>query len=534
MQIAGEALDPHAKMQTITYEIQPGKTLWDWLQLLLVPVVLAIVAFAFNAGQASINQQIQDQSKQEQVINDYLNQMSTILLQSKLHSSQPGDPIRALAQASTLAALGRLDSEHKNIIVLFLYRADILKYHYYKHKEMECGDPKVLKKQFTDENPIITLSQGHLEGVTINDLGLSCIDLHNVYLQGSNFSASVLDRADLGLSLAANADFSNTSMNSANLYYLDLEDANLQGAKLQSANMNGICLSHARLNGADLQNADLRVYHHHSVNRPPIQFCGQRDNAVVTPANLSNADLTGTKLMQADFTQANLTDAILAGADLTGADLRGASLRGANLDKTVLKGTRYNTKEILVKDSQGNILIKVLPTTWPQGFNPKAAGATEINTLSGANLSGANLKGANMYNANLSGTNMSGANLSGANMYNANLSGTNMSSANLSGAVLWRDDLRSTNLSGTNLSGASLLRGDLRGTNLSGATLTGATLWGGNLRGTNLSGAILTGATLWGVDLSGANLSNAKITQAQLNEAASLKRAIMPDGKTHT
>jgi uncharacterized protein YjbI with pentapeptide repeats len=533
-QIVEEALDPQVKKQTITYEIQPGKTLWDWLQLLLVPVVLASVAFAFNAGQASINQQLQDQSKQEQVINDYLNQMSTILLQYKLHDSQPGTPIRALAQASTLAALDRLDSAHKNIIVLFLYRADILKYHYYKHNETECGDPKVLKKQFPDENPIITLSQGHLEGVTISDLGLSCIDLHNMYLDGSNFSASVLDRADLGLSFATKADFSNTSMNSANLYYLDLEDANLQGAKLQYANMNGICLSHARLNGADLQHADLRVYHHHSVNRPPIQFCGQNDNAADTPANLSNADLTGTKLMQADFTQANLTGAILSGANLNGADLSGANLSGANLNQTVLKGTRYNTKQILVKDSQGNILVKVLPTIWPQGFNPKAAGATEINTLSGANLSGANLKGANMYNANLSATNLSGANLSGANMYNANLSATNLSGANLSGAVLWRDDLRSTNLSGTNLRGASLLRGDLSGTNLRGATLTGATLWGVDLSGTNLSGATLTGATLWGVDLSGANLSNAKITQAQLNEAISLKKAIMPDGKIHT
>src|SRR2546430_10355360 len=50
--------------KTITYERQPGKTLWDWLQLFIVPVVLAIVAFSFNAGQASTNQQLEEQSKQ--------------------------------------------------------------------------------------------------------------------------------------------------------------------------------------------------------------------------------------------------------------------------------------------------------------------------------------------------------------------------------------------------------------------------------------------------------------------------------------
>jgi hypothetical protein len=122
VQIADETQDQEAqaKKHTITYELQPGKTLWDWLQLLLVPVVLAIVAFSFNAGQASTSQQIEEKSKQEQVVDNYLNQMSTILLQYHLHDSQPNDPTRALAQALTLTALDRLDSGYKNIIILFI------------------------------------------------------------------------------------------------------------------------------------------------------------------------------------------------------------------------------------------------------------------------------------------------------------------------------------------------------------------------------------------------------------------------------
>jgi uncharacterized protein YjbI with pentapeptide repeats len=461
VQIADETQGAEAKKHTITYELQPGKTLWDWLQLLLVPVVLAIVAFSFNAGQASVNQQLEQQSNQEQVVNTFLGQMSSLLLQYNLHGSPLGDPKRAIAQAITLSALDRLDSQHKNIIILFLYRADLLKYHYYKNNETECGDPKALKKQFSDEQPIITLSQGNIAGVTINDLKLSCIDLHNMHLEGSNFSTSVLDRADLGISLAKGADFSYTSMNSASLYYLDLSEANLQGAQLQYANMRGICLSHARLDSADLQHADLSVYRH-SVNRA-TPFCDQSDNATSTQANSSDVV----------FTRANLTDAVLTRANLTGANLSGADLSGADLDKAVLKGTRYNSKEILVKDSQGKYLIEVLPTTWPQGFNPKAAEATENNTLSGADLSGVDLSGAYLYDANLSGANLSGASLRGAN------------------------------LSDTSLHGA------------------------------NLSGASLNGAFLWGADLGGANLNNAKITQAQLNEAKSLKGATMPNGSKH-
>jgi uncharacterized protein YjbI with pentapeptide repeats len=461
MQIVEETKEAEEKKHTITYELQPGKTLWDWLQLLLVPVVLAIVAFAFNAGQASTNQQLEQQSNQEQVVNTYLGQMSNLLLQYKLHDSQLGDPRRAIAQAITLTALDRLDGAHKNLIILFLYRADLLKYHYYKNNETECGDPKALKKQFSDEQPIITLSQGNIEGVTINNLKLSCVDLHNMNLEGSNFSTSLLDRADLGLSLAMNADFSHASLKAANLYYMDLSEAHLQGALLQYANMKGICLSHARLDGAELQHADLRAYTH-SVNYATL-ICGQHDNATLTPANLSDAVLT----------QANLTGADLTQANLTGADLSGADLSGVNLDKAVLKGTQYNSKEILVKDSQRKYLIDVLPTTWPRGFNPKAAGATENNTLSGADLSGADLSGAYLFDANLSGANLSGASLRGANLSDT------------------------------------------------------------SLRGANLSGASLNGAFLWGADLSRANLSNAKITRAQLNEAKSLKGATMPKGSKH-
>lgn len=327
VQIAEETQEAQAKKHTITYELQLGKTLWDWLQLLLVPVVLAIVAFSFNAGQASMNQQLEQQSMQEQVVDTYLDQMSNLLLQYHLHDSQLGDPIRAIAQAITLTALDRLDSEHKNIIILFLYRADLLKYHYYKHGEKECIDSS-LHNKFSNEQPIITLSQGNIEGVTINNLKLSCIDLHNMNLEGSNFSTSLLDRADLGLSLAMNADFSHASMKAANLYYLDLSDANLQGALLQYANMKGICLSHARLDGADLQHADLRVYTHF-VNYA-TQFCGQHDNATLTPANLSDAVLTQANLTGADLTQANLT-----GANLTQANLSHAKVSSEQLAKAM-------------------------------------------------------------------------------------------------------------------------------------------------------------------------------------------------------
>src|SRR5205809_1440020 len=38
----------NAATVTKTEEYQPGKALWDWLQLLIIPLVLAVAALLFN------------------------------------------------------------------------------------------------------------------------------------------------------------------------------------------------------------------------------------------------------------------------------------------------------------------------------------------------------------------------------------------------------------------------------------------------------------------------------------------------------
>ncbi len=120
---------------------------------------------------------------------------------------------------------------------------------------------------------------------------------------------------------------------------------------LQTANLEGANLTVANLRGADLTGADLAA------------------------VDLSHATLQNARLMEATLWKAKL-----GGADLRGAELRGADLSRATLDNTLLKGAQYNTKDIVVKDPQGNI-VKISPTIWSQGLALKAAGAIEKNTL---------------------------------------------------------------------------------------------------------------------------------------------------------
>ncbi len=111
-----------------------GKTLWDWLQLLIVPAILIGVTFAWSATQTRSDNRREDQriradkaaaekARQDETLQSYLDQMSSLMLHEKLLTSKPGDGVRAVARTVTLTALRRLDGERKAEVVRFLYEA---------------------------------------------------------------------------------------------------------------------------------------------------------------------------------------------------------------------------------------------------------------------------------------------------------------------------------------------------------------------------------------------------------------------------
>jgi uncharacterized protein YjbI with pentapeptide repeats len=67
--------------------------------------------------------------------------------------------------------------------------------------------------------------------------------------------------------------------------------------------------------------------------------------------------LEGANLIAADVSWTRLSGANLSGADLSGANLKGAKLSGANLEGANLTGAKA-----------------IEATTWPDGFDPEAAG----------------------------------------------------------------------------------------------------------------------------------------------------------------
>ena len=205
-------------------DIQPRKTLWDWMQLLFVPVMLAILAGGLTWWQTSSERArlVEEAARQEELraqntaVQDYLDQMTTLMLEDDLRSSDVDSEVRTIAQARTSAVLRAVEPENQRTLLQFLSDARLI--------------------QRVDENlPIISLDRVGLSDSDLRDIALSGADLRFANLRSANLSG---------------ANLSNANLSGANLSGAYLLNANLSGADLSGANLSGAILSEADLSGA--------------------------------------------------------------------------------------------------------------------------------------------------------------------------------------------------------------------------------------------------------------------------------------------
>jgi uncharacterized protein YjbI with pentapeptide repeats len=244
-----------------------GKTVWDWLQLLIVPLALAVIGFAFTLQQdvrqnaieerrAQAERELAEVRAQDAALQAYLDQMTLLILDRKLLEAGDGDPVYTLAQARTSTIIIRLDAEHNRSVTRFLTDSGMTG----TERVTEGGDATVSVLRGLELDGA-DLSSGNLVGADLTDASLHNAHLHNAGLLWADLT---------------DADLSNAGLADANLSFADLS---ADGAST-SADLCGVVGCGASLKDADLSNANL------------------------FGANLSGADLSGADLMRADLTNA--------------------------------------------------------------------------------------------------------------------------------------------------------------------------------------------------------------------------------------
>lgn len=254
------------------------KTLWDWLQLLVIPLALAIIAFLFNEAQAYTSYQLSDKQHQvdqqisneqhqldlliaedqqhESLLEGYFDKMSDVLLNKNLSDPSTRTLVGAVVRSRTLtvlrslgsgstelsssgaASLAQKDSFRKGLILQFLYEAGLIS------GTQPAVDLRGADFSGADLSPEsrggvslsgLELTSINLSGANFTNAQMMMVNLEGADLQDATFEGAFLHKADLCGSNLLNADFSNADLTQA---YLDTQ--NPHGALLDGAKLGGV------------------------------------------------------------------------------------------------------------------------------------------------------------------------------------------------------------------------------------------------------------------------------------------------------
>ncbi|PKO16847.1 MAG: hypothetical protein CVU39_06420 [Chloroflexi bacterium HGW-Chloroflexi-10] len=310
--------------KTIETEIHT-RTWWDWLELLIIPVVLAGGALFLNKSERDNDRKIAQKRFEneqslaldrqcEEAIQSYFNRMNDLLLEKNLLKSKNEDEIRAVARTLTISTMFSLDTRRNCLLLHFLSEAKLI----------------------GQKDPIIKFEKNDLNKLSWSEGNLRGLNLSNFDFRAANFSMANLRGVDL-----SNSDLSEANLTQADLGIADLICSNLSNSILRSAFMVEVNLSNANLEGADL-----------------------------TGAILSDSELIETHLKDCDMSCVDFENAIVSIEQLA----QTRSLEGATLpDGTTFHG------------DPKDLLKKYPPQTPPPSSEPDPNHASVLKTYSAPN-----------------------------------------------------------------------------------------------------------------------------------------------------
>ena len=116
------------------------KSFWDWLQLLIIPLMLALGAFYLNSAADFRDYQIAQEQKHQEILTDYFSKMQGLIVETKkiketsgytkLHPKDEAARLlpefRSTAKALTLSVLEQLDGKRKGKVITYLAESQLI------------------------------------------------------------------------------------------------------------------------------------------------------------------------------------------------------------------------------------------------------------------------------------------------------------------------------------------------------------------------------------------------------------------------
>lgn len=251
---------------------QSGKTLWDWLGLFAVPVLLVILGYLFQRrdaeraekqakaekeqaeNQAELESEIASANLREDALQAYLDRMAELLLNPQYRKElipregedqKSDNSVRDVARIRTVTIIRRLerDKERQATVLHFLRDAEMLNF-LFKNANLEGVDLEGANLRRAD------LTGANLMGVNLRNALMVEAKLQGANLYKANLMGANLDRAHLEKANLIEANLVGALLVAAHLQEAQLWGAVLMAAYLQRAELWGAVLNEAILVGA--------------------------------------------------------------------------------------------------------------------------------------------------------------------------------------------------------------------------------------------------------------------------------------------
>jgi uncharacterized protein YjbI with pentapeptide repeats len=213
------------------------KTLWDWLDLLIIPLVLSGVAWFVKSSNEASNVKKENERSKNNILDNYITVMTELVLNRKIISSEEDYRIAAIARTRTILALENLDGSRKGQVIQFLYETSLI-----------------------SANPIIDLN-----GMNIRDAEINNIVLTDAEIRGAYFNNSSLINANLEGAILIGSDFENSNLSGTKLKNTDLSFVNFTKAKLTNIDFTTSNLRNANFTNAVLKDSQLTNSQYNSI-----------------------------------------------------------------------------------------------------------------------------------------------------------------------------------------------------------------------------------------------------------------------------
>lgn len=240
-----------------------SKSLWDWLDLLIVPSVLAVAAFLLNQSERRAEREIAVDKRNQEALEAYLDRASALIFQYVDYRVEEGGAAVPVLKSldfdlvlttQTHVVLRALDGKRKGQVLQFLANADLI---------------SVVRP------PIVDLAKAELRYVDMivgnpRDWG------------ADQWSVSLLLRyvnTYFGQT-AWSPNLSKINLSGSDLYKAALVLTNLQGARLKNAYLREAYLFGANLSEADLTGADLNGAYYDNYTLWPMEFDPEAAGAI--------------------------------------------------------------------------------------------------------------------------------------------------------------------------------------------------------------------------------------------------------------